>query len=417
MWPQRFSDDSFSYSQLLTNEDLSLSDEEFDHEQELDDEENLRSISKTQTKCSKKSIILISTSLVILLCGASIITVLNIKQTEFKNNKTKLSGNLNPIIKIKQTDPSNQTYPTFKEINQRMKDLKKSLENMRNVSLMTIGDSIETNPIKLLSISPLSELRVMPPLVWVVCGVHAREWTVPYTCLQFLEKLKSIFQSTEDNILGFLRYKFILVANPDGYIYSMSGERMARKNRHTGYCSENDGVDINRNFPVGFEKTADFCSDHYAGPEAFSEPESRAIRDSLAADVPWLFLSVHGNGQVWSVPYAYKNSTAPLAKISEMKFVVEKIEEKFGTLYRSGSSSQTMYLVGGTLMDWVYEHLKVSRTFLLELKSIYPDDEAGINHFQPPLNEVKRDIVPEAWFGFKTLIEISYKNYISNISS
>ena len=50
MWPQRFSDDSFSYSQLLTNEDLSLSDEEFDHEQELDDEENLRSISKTQTK-------------------------------------------------------------------------------------------------------------------------------------------------------------------------------------------------------------------------------------------------------------------------------------------------------------------------------------------------------------------------------
>ena len=114
----------------------------------------------------------------------------------------------------------------------------------------------------------------------------------------------------------------------------------------------------------------------------------------------------------WTFPYAYKNSTAPLADTTDLQYVVEKIKDKFGTSYRSGSSSQTIYSVGGTLMDWVYETLNVTRTFLLELKSLYPDDEAGINHFQPPLNEVKRDILPESWYGFKTLIEISYKNYI-----
>ena len=384
----------FSYSRLLNNEELPLSDEEnVEHEEELE-EENLIIVSESQTRCSKKSIILISLSLVILLCGAIIVTLLNIR-------------------------PDNN-YPTLEEIDERIKDLKKSLENIQNVSLITVGYSIERNPITLVSISPLSELTVTPPLVWVVCGVHAREWTSPYICLQFLNKLKTSFQSTEAspeaNILVKLRYKFILVANPDGYLYSMSdgvdGDGMARKNRHEGYCSDNDGVDINRNFAVGFKANTDFCADHYAGPEPFSEPESRALRDSLAADVPWLFLSVHGNGQAWTFPYAYKNSTAPLADTRDLQYVVEKIKDKFGTFYRSGSSSQTIYSVGGTLMDWVYETLNVTRTFLLELKSLYPDDEAGINHFQPPLNEVKRDILPESWYGFKTLIEISYKNYI-----
>ena len=187
---------------------------------------------------------------------------------------------------------------------------------------------------------------------------------------------------------------------------------MARKNRHLGYCSDNDGVDINRNFPVGFEKNDHFCSDTYAGPEPFSEPESRALRDSVAADVPWLFLSVHGNAQVWSYPYAYKFGPAPLADTRDLKYVVEKIQDKFGTSYRSGSISEAIYhTVGGTLLDWVFDNLNVTRTFLLELKSLYVFDEAGINHFQPPLHEVKRDILPESWYGFKTLIEISYKNY------
>ena len=291
----------FSYFPLLNDEEISLSHEEnLEHLEDL--EENLISVSKTQSerfrsfRC-KKSIIWISSSLLILsvLCGAIIVTFLHIRNYDNPTFEETKVGEKNMQKSLENI--GNYDYPTFEEIEERMKNLQKSLEKIKNVSIITVGHSIERNPIRLLSISPLSE--VPAPEVWVVCGVHAREWTVPFTCLHFLEKLNTIFHSTEpspeDNILSSLRYKFILVANPDGYIYSMSGDRMARKNRHLGYCSDNDGVDINRNFPVGFEKNDHFCSDTYAGPEPFSEPESRALRDSVAADVSWLFLSVHVN--------------------------------------------------------------------------------------------------------------------------
>ena len=97
-----------------------------------------------------------------------------------------------------------------------------------------------------------------------------------------------------------------------------------------------------------------------------------------------------------------------------MKNVVKNIKNKFGTIYNVGFTSGDMYgymkKTGGTLSDWTYEHLNVTRTFIHELKSLYKDDEDGFDHFQPPIHEVNRDIVPEAWYGFKTLIEVSYKH-------
>ena len=60
---------------------------------------------------------------------------------------------------------------------------------------------------------------------------------------------------------------------------------MTRKNRHRGFCSDpdNDGVDLNRNFGVGFNQDHEpQCSPTYSGPSAFSEPESKAIRDAMS---------------------------------------------------------------------------------------------------------------------------------------
>ena len=96
------------------------------------------------------------------------------------------------------------------------------------------------------------------PLVWVVCGIHAREWTSPLACLQIIKNLRSIFlldqDTAEDDFLMRFRYNFIVMANPDGYIYSMSdpSRRMTRKNRAKIGChsSDNDGVDLNRNWDV-----------------------------------------------------------------------------------------------------------------------------------------------------------------------
>ena len=73
----------------------------------------------------------------------------------------------------------------------------------------------------------------------------------------------------------------VYLLNPDGYEYSRSTDRMWRKNRRKNENSKCVGVDLNRIFDKGFGENSsdDPCQEDYRGPEAFSEPEARALRD------------------------------------------------------------------------------------------------------------------------------------------
>ena len=421
---------SISFSRLKSDEE-SLLDEENILQEEKATEDYVTSIRDRNTRNPRKKIVSIILFLFVIL--SCVLTAVHIISVPPNSTREELNTTQCKLGQYFDKNGSHYEYPSYERITQAMNDIEICLANTKNVSIETIGHSVENNPIKLIQISPVGQLKdnKSHPLVWVVCGVHAREWTVPYTCLRFLFKLKDIFLSGEDNIFSLMRFNFVVVANPDGYTYSMSTEnrRMTRKNRHRGFCSnpDHDGVDLNRNFGVGFDLSD--CNDQgfpdncnclatYAGPSAFSEPESRAIRDAMSHDVPWLVLSVHGNAQAWTYPYAYKSIAAPLAHSDDMKNVVKNIKNKFGTIYNVGFTSGNMYgymkKTGGTLSDWTYEHLNVRRTFIHELKSLHEDDKDGFDHFQPPLHEVNRDIVPEAWYGFKTLIDLSYKHDRAN---
>ena len=67
-------------------------------------------------------------------------------------------------------------------------------------------------------------------------------------------------------------------ANPDGYEYSRNHFAFWRKNRRRNEDGS-FGVDLNRNFSVGFTPNKDTTSNVYSGPSAFSEPETAALRD------------------------------------------------------------------------------------------------------------------------------------------
>ena len=54
----------------------------------------------------------------------------------------------------------NYEYPTFEEIIENMDNIKESLSNIKNVSIVTVGYSVEDNPIKSIQISTISELKV-----------------------------------------------------------------------------------------------------------------------------------------------------------------------------------------------------------------------------------------------------------------
>ena len=87
---------------------------------------------------------------------------------------------------------------------------------------------------------------------------------------------------------------------------------MWRKNRRSPSSSVNCyGVDLNRNFDAGFGNTAQNpCSNSYGGPAPFSEPETRAIRDLLAAHNQRVkvTLFMHSFSQLWLSPYGVNTS-------------------------------------------------------------------------------------------------------------
>lgn len=107
------------------------------------------------------------------------------------------------------------------------------------------------------------------------------------------------------------------LANPDGYEYSHTTDRLWRKSRGGGYgrgpCA---GVDLNRNFGYrwGGQGTSQApCSEVYAGPKAFSEPETRAQQQFMARTAANFraFLTFHSYGQYILYPWGYDRVVPP----------------------------------------------------------------------------------------------------------
>merc|ERR1712080_597845 len=97
-------------------------------------------------------------------------------------------------------------------------------------------------------------------------GIHAREWISPATALWTLHSVLE-----DEEMLDQLDWFFHIVVNPDGFQFTHEHTRLWRKTRsYHGSLLQCKGVDANRNFG-------------YHGPEAFSEPETQAVRDFVLA--------------------------------------------------------------------------------------------------------------------------------------
>ncbi|MET8627028.1 M14 family metallopeptidase [Kitasatospora sp. NPDC004669] len=166
--------------------------------------------------------------------------------------------------------------------------------------------------------------------VMMIGGVHAREWGSCEILVHFAADLLEAFTAgtglgyggttfTADQVQGLLKRLDIVLlplVNPDGRLYSQTVDSMWRKNRNpanSGGSSNPDciGVDINRNydflfdFERAFAPTAtprvstDPCDQQvYEGPSAFSEPETRNVRQLLGwfPRTRW-FVDVHSYSQ------------------------------------------------------------------------------------------------------------------------
>jgi murein tripeptide amidase MpaA len=194
--------------------------------------------------------------------------------------------------------------------------------------------------------------------VVVTGGVHAREWAPPDALVSFARKLLIAGKNNLDVVYpsftsGGITYsnphyvipkeavaeilnRFNLIifplVNPDGRHFSMTGqtgtptsdEQMWRTNRRfIGPAQNCVGVDINRNFGVGWDHHTYYRPDaaahaaiseipcpqpggteeNYKGPAPFSEAETQAVRDLVLQQRPSVFLDVHLHGREIQYPW------------------------------------------------------------------------------------------------------------------
>jgi len=179
--------------------------------------------------------------------------------------------------------------------------------------IINIGQSYEGRDMKVLAIE---KAGAEAPSVWLEAGIHAREWIAPAVATFIVRELVEDYAEHPD-YLDKINWYFLPSANPDGYQYSWEHDRLWRKTRSDhGSILGCKGVDPNRNWGFHWAESGvshQKCGETYCGPEAFSEPEMRNIRDFVQSlqPVPVLGHCFHSYSQLWLWPYGYGYNAYP----------------------------------------------------------------------------------------------------------
>ena len=221
---------------------------------------------------------------------------------------------------------------------------------------------------------------------------HARE---PMSLSQLVYFMWYILEnySSDDNIKTLIdntELYFVPCVNPDGYIYNETtnpgGGGMWRKNRR----NNNDGtfgVDLNRNYSYnwGFDNqgsSPNSSSDSYRGTAAFSEPETKNMRDfSLAHDFVVNF-NYHSYGNLLVYPWAYSGLES--ADSAYYRLIAPMLT-RFNN-FSSGTGAETVgYSSNGEADDWQYgEQFLKNKTF-----SLTPEVGDAAFGFWPPSTNIE----------------------------
>lgn len=200
-----------------------------------------------------------------------------------------------------------ERYYSHGEINQYIEDLAK--QHPTRVLVKTVGRSYEGRWLKTIRITN-GDGRANKNVILMDGGFHAREWISPAAVVYAIGELVDNYEAHAQLLLDY-DWVILPVVNADGYEYTQVSPdtRMWRKTRQpsSAACI---GIDPNRNFDFHWNETgasSDPCSETYAGPKSFSEPEAIVVRDLIRglADRGKMYLTVHSYGNYILYPWGY----------------------------------------------------------------------------------------------------------------
>merc|ERR1711963_260525 len=267
--------------------------------------------------------------------------------------------------------------------------------------IINIGQSYEGRDMDVLAITKAGPGA---PNIWLEAGIHAREWISPAVATFIVRELVEDYSEHPD-YLDKMNWYFIPSANPDGYAYSWDHDRLWRKTRSEhGSILGCKGVDPNRNWGFHYGESGvshNKCAETYCGPEAFSEPEMRNIRDFVTTldPVPVLGHCFHSYSQLWLWPYGYAYNAYPenRAEIEQLAIdAADALYQVHGTVFDPINSAD-LYPAAGAADDWYKGVLGTRYAFTTELR------DTGVHGFVLP----KDQIIPsgeEMWAGFEVVI-------------
>jgi len=293
-------------------------------------------------------------------------------------------------------------YNTLNDINTEVERLVQSRPSI--AQKFSVGNSYERRPMYAVKLSSGAGKKTL----FINCGIHAREWITPATCMYMLNQIITKYgsDSSINAMLNKLDVVIMPVLNVDGYLYTWTGNRMWRKTRSRNPGSSCLGTDPNRNFNVkwgGVGTSNNPCRDTYHGPYPFSEVEVRNVARYLYDLRPRLvgYMDIHAYSQLWMTPWGHAKRAYP-STYSEMKRVADKAVSAlynagYRTSYRAGTSADIIYATTGGTMDWVTNTLGVTYSYGLELR------DKGRYGFMLPANQIIPTGV-ETFAAIKTMV-------------
>ncbi|OSX79606.1 hypothetical protein BU14_0074s0036 [Porphyra umbilicalis] len=200
------------------------------------------------------------------------------------------------------------------------------------------------------------------PVRLVVLGLqHAREWVAGLVPLYTGEMLVRGAAEHPDLAAFLTRVQllFVPMVNPDGFVYTVTTDRMWRKNRSDD-GSTCPGVDLNRNWGVDWggphaTSTVEPCRETYTGAAPFSEPETTAIRDLIDAHPGIVgFIDFHAYGELVLGAWAHAEEP-PADRPNDKAYgmaVTDGVNRVHASGYRYGTGGEFIYLASGVASDW-----------------------------------------------------------------
>ncbi len=249
-----------------------------------------------------------------------------------------------------------QQYTSYNDMVDFFKSAQKIKPDLFNVT--TIGKTWEDRDIIAVSITKDVKKDKEKPALLYTGTIHAREWIGIELSLRFAKYiLEHIDYDPQLNrVLDNATLYMVPCANPDGYEYSRNHFSFWRKNRRKN-SDGSFGVDLNRNFEVGFTPNKDMNSNVYSGPCAFSEPETSALRDfALEHKNITIALDYHSQGNVFFPAHNFIHEDAEDAIDLNLLAgnMAEEIKKESGREYGVHMGKPPVHLISGSGREFYY---------------------------------------------------------------